>query len=92
MTILSSTLYQGQLQTILDSLASEDIDATKKFKLYLDTIILNMPSKAKKYKPSIYFEDENIRDIEHQGFTIIFLMQEASQTYTILGIVKKELV
>jgi hypothetical protein len=58
--------------------------------MYLDTIILNMPSKAKKYKKSIYFDDENIKDIDHQGFLIVFLMpREGDENYVILGIFKK---
>jgi hypothetical protein len=49
-----------------------------------------MPSKAKKYKKSIYFDDENIKDIDHQGFLIVFLMpREGDENYVILGIFKK---
>lgn len=86
MKILSSKLYETQLKSILGTFTPEEIKA---FKLYLDTIIINMPSKAKKYKPSIYFNDENIKDIEHQGYTIPFYYDEANDTYLVLGIIKK---
>lgn len=86
MNILSSKLYQAQLKSILASFAKEDI---KSFKLYLDTIILNMPSKVKKYKQSVYFDNEKIKDIEHQGYTIPFYIDEAKETYVVLGIIKK---
>ncbi len=88
MKILSSKLYQQQLKAILEPFIQKDLKGVKNFKLYLDTIIINMPSKAKKYKKSIYFDDENIRDIEHEGFTIPFYMDETNQTYVVLGIIK----
>ncbi len=88
MKIISSSLFQDQLKSILAPVLEHDTKNAKSFKLYLDTIIINMPSKAKKYKKSVYFDDENIRDIEHQGYTIPFYMDEANATYVILGIVK----
>lgn len=89
MKIISSNLYQEQLKEILRPYLQSDLKGIKDFKLYLDTVILNMPSKAKKYKQSIYFDDENIRDIEHQGYIIPFYMDEENATYVILGIVQR---
>ncbi len=86
MNILSSQLFQSQLKEILISLADEDIKLAKDFKMYLDTILFNMPTKAKKYKKSIYFDDENIKDIQHQNYTIVFLIDDKKDTYVILGI------
>jgi hypothetical protein len=88
MRILSSKLYQDQLKSILAPVLEHNPQNAKNFKLYLDTIIINMPSKAKKYKRSVYFDDDNIKDIEHQGYTIPFYMDEANSTYVILGIVE----
>ena len=89
MNILTSKLYEEQLKDILELLAKTDYKATKNFKMYLDTIILNMPSKEKKYKKSIYFDSENIKDIEFQGCTIIFYVDNSNNSYIILGITKK---
>ncbi|MEA2111073.1 MAG: hypothetical protein U9P71_03385 [Campylobacterota bacterium] len=86
MNIVSSSLYEEQLKAILAPMAKANFSETKKFKMYLDTIILNAPTKAKKYKKSIYFNNENIKDIEHQGYTIIFYMDIKTGTYVILGI------
>ena len=87
MKIINSKLYEEQLKTILKELFITDIKAAKSFKLYLDTIILNIPTKAKKYKKSVYFDDEGIKDIEHQGFTIPFLYDAINNTYVVLGII-----
>lgn len=89
MQILCTDLFEKQLQDILQELAKEDFNATKNFKMYLDTVIINIPTKAQKYKQSVYFNDENIKDLEHQGFVIPFFIDKASETYLVLGIVEK---
>ncbi|WP_345979882.1 hypothetical protein [Sulfurimonas sp. HSL3-2] len=87
MKIVSSPLYEEQLKSVLGSFFGDDIKGAKSFKLYLDTIILNMPTKVKKYKKSIFFDNENIKDIEHQGFTIPFFVDDINNTYVVLGII-----
>lgn len=88
--ILCSTLFQEQLQEILNGLEEEDSKSAKSFKLYLDTVIINMQSKIAKYKPSVYFDGEKVKDIENQGFIIPFYSDEADETYLLLGIFKKD--
>jgi plasmid stabilization system protein ParE len=90
MQILTTELFESQLKTILSAFKKEDPQATKKFKLYLDTIIINMPTKAQKYKKSIYFDDENIRDIPHEDFTILFYIDTKEENYLILAILENE--
>ncbi len=90
MNIICSELYETQLKEILESIISEaDYKTAKNFKLYLDTIILNIPTKAKKYKTSIYFDDDSIKDIEYEAYTIPFILDEENKIYRLLGIVKK---
>ena len=89
MEIFTSKLYEQQLRDILSLLLQDDYKATKNFKMYLDTIILNMPSKEKKYKKSIYFDDDNIKDILFQGCTIVFYIDKQNSRYIVLGITKK---
>ena len=87
MKILNSSLYEEQLKSILSTLFPDDFQGAKSFKLYLDTIIINMPTKVKKYKQSLFFNDENIKDIEYQGFTIPFYYDSINNTYIVLGII-----
>ncbi len=89
MQILCTDNFERQLKALLQEYAKEDFSATKNYKMYLDTIILNMPTKVKKFKKSIYFDDENIKDIEHHGHIIPFYIDEETGNYIILGIVKK---
>lgn len=89
MQILTSLAFEEQLKEILDSLIEVDYKLAKNFKMYLDTIIMNMQSKEKKYKKSIYFDDENIKDIEFQGCRIVFFVDNSNSCYVVLGITKK---
>jgi hypothetical protein len=66
-----------------------DANAAKQFKSYLDTIIINIPSKVHKYKKSIYFNHEDIKDVEFQGCVIIFYVEKSSNNYLLLGITTK---
>jgi hypothetical protein len=88
--IVSSSLFEEQLKEILDSLEKEDVNSAKSFKLYLDTVIINMQSKIAKYKPSVYFDNEKVKDIENQGYTIPFYIDEEEGIYVLLGIIRKE--
>ena len=89
MKIVTTSLYEEQLKEILSFLAQKNYEETKKFKIYLDTILINIPTKDKKYKKSIYFENENIKDVEYQGCTVIFYVDKKNDTYIILGITIK---
>ena len=88
MKILCSALYESQLKGILSQMLKQDVKSAKDFKLYLDTIVMNVPTKAKKYKKSIFFDDESIKDIEYDGYKIPFYIDEIKSVYLILGIYK----
>jgi hypothetical protein len=85
MNVFTSNLYREQLKDVL-----KNIENSKSFALYLDTIIINMHTKAKKYKKSIYFENENIKDIENQGYTIPFYFDEKNNIYVLLGLLSNQ--
>ncbi len=87
MKTLSSELYKEQLKEALELIKKQSEADVRNFEMYLDTIIINMHTKIKKYKHSIYFDDENIKDIQNQGFTIPFYIDEKKSLYILLGIV-----
>ncbi|MDB2562012.1 hypothetical protein N9X61_00250 [Sulfurimonas sp.] len=91
MNVLKSYLYKENLQDVVSFIESQDGSDVKKFELYLDAIIINMHTKVKKYKKSIYFDNENIKDIQNQGFTIPFYIDEEKGIYILLGIVNSEI-
>ncbi|WP_457750098.1 hypothetical protein [Sulfurimonas sp.] len=88
MQILCTETFEKQFKSILSEYAKEDFVATKNYKMYLDTIILNIPTKVQKFQKSVYFNDEKIKDLVHQGHVIPFYIDEETGNYIILGIVK----
>ena len=88
MQILCTETYQTQLRSLLEEFPNEQLDIAKNFKLYLDTVIINIPTKIQKFKKSTLFDNENIKDIEHKALRIPFYYEKESETYLILGIVK----
>lgn len=85
--VVNSDLFMTQYQKILEELSSIDFEDTKKFKIHLDTVLLNMASKYHKYPRSIYFDNDNIKDIIHRGFTITVYYDDNIDIYVILGII-----
>ena len=83
MEILCSELYEKQLKEILLSMLKEDASSAKNFKMYLDTLIVNIPTKAKKYKKSIYFDNENIKDLQFDKYTIVFFTNDNYTSHSI---------
>jgi len=88
--ILMSNLYKEQLQEVLALLTKEDRAQAESFDIYLKTIIFNMHTKITKYKKSPYFDDENIKEIENQGYTIPFYHDKEKNLYILLGLIKSE--
>ena len=89
MQILTSKLFENQLKDILELLKEDDYQASKQFKMNLDAIIIEIPTKAIEYKKSIYFDDENVKNIEFKECDIPFLIDNSNNCYIILGILKR---
>ncbi len=91
MNVLSSELYRQEVKEASTYIKENTELSVSNFEIYLDTIIINMHTKAKKYKQSIYFNNVNVKDIQNQGFTIPFYVDEKKGLYILLGIVKSEI-
>ena len=91
MNVVFSNLYKEQLEEAKEIVKKQNEIDVNSFELYLDTIIVNMHTKVKKYKQSIYFENENIKDIQNQGFTIPFYIDEKKKIYVLLGLINAKI-
>ncbi|MBD3796800.1 MAG: hypothetical protein IE887_03485 [Campylobacterales bacterium] len=89
MNILVTKTYEAQLQDILNEMIAQDSDSVKKFKTYLDAILINMPTKVQKYKSSELFDDDEVKEIEHEGFVIPFYHNKQKNTFVVLGIIRR---
>lgn len=87
MKILVTEKFEKELKTILSQMLEQlDCQNTKNFKLYLDTIVLNIPTKLHKYKISNFFENDNIKEIDYNGFKIFIYEDRSEEVIVLLSI------
>ena len=89
MTIIRTKEYQSELLVILKHIANDKISASKAFKKELNEHIDNIPDFPYKYRKSIYFNDENIRDMIFKKYTINYEIDLNKNTIFIFSIFNK---
>ena len=80
------------IQTLKEQIKFISLDSTKRALLFQDEIdkqittnLVHMPYKCRK---SIYFNDENIRDLIYKGYTVVYKIDETNALITIIGMKK----
>ena len=86
MKIIRAEEYQKELLVILKYIAKDKITASRKFKQDLNIQINKIPTFPYKYRPSFYFDDENIRDMTFKTYTINYEIDLNKNTIFILSI------
>ena len=86
MTIIRSRRFTIRLMDILRYIAKDKTGASRNFKNQLDKQIKNIPNFPYKYRPSIYFDDTNIRDMVFKGYTITYEVDPENNTIVIMDI------
>ena len=64
--------FETNFEIIFRHISQDKVPAAKDFKKNLFKQIKNIPIFPYKYRQSIYFEDENIRDMIFKGYTIVY--------------------
>ena len=80
--------FKKQLRHIYDFISSDSIYYAKEFNQNLQKKVDTLPHMPYKYRKSIYFDDENIRDLIFKGYTIPYLIDEDNKSIVLLGIIK----
>jgi len=86
MKIVRSRKYTQSLQDVLRFIALDSTQRALRFKDELDKHINDLDNMPLKFRKSIYFENENIRDLIFKGYTIVYKIENEKQTITIIGI------
>ena len=87
MKILATEKFEEELKLILTKMLEQlDCQSVRNFKLYLDTIVINIPTKLQKYKVSPYFDDEHIKEIDYNGFKIFIYEDSLKKNIVLLSI------
>jgi len=86
MKIVRTEDYQSELLSILKYIANDKISASKTFRIELNKQISNLPIFPYKYRKSIYFNNENIRDMIFKKYTINYEIDLNKNTIFIFSI------
>ena len=78
--------FEKNFNLIFEYIAKDKLSASKKFKKELFEQIKNIPNFLYKYRKSIYFNDENIRDMIFKKYTINYEIDLDSNMVVILNI------
>jgi len=86
MQIIYKKTFEKQLLNIVNYIAKDKINASVKFANELEKSIFSIADNPLKYKASIYFRNENIRDMIYKGYTIIYKVSFQNNTIEVLRI------
>jgi len=88
MQIIREETYLLSLEIILDYIANDSINRAFDFLSKLDNKINNLVNMPYKCRASLYYKDDNIRDLIFKGYTIPYLIDSRKETIVILDIFK----
>ena len=91
MQIIRGTNYLTKLQNIMEFIAKDSLSRALNFQIDLDAKINNLTNMPYKFRKSIYFNDENIRDLIFKGYVIPYKIDKIKDTINIIGIKKYQL-
>jgi plasmid stabilization system protein ParE len=88
--ILRSKKYIKSLQEIMKYISKDSKSRAFNFRSELEKKINNLDDMPYKYRKSIYFENEYIRDMIHKGYTIVYKIDEEKDMIVVVGIRKSQ--
>lgn len=90
MEIIRREQYINALDKILEYIAKDSIQASKCLWKKIDKRINVLDYMPYKFRKSYYYEDENIRDLIVEGYTIPYLIDKEDNKIIVLDIFKWE--
>ena len=88
MKINFNTSFSIALEKQIKYISKDSVFYAKRFKEELLLKIKEIPKNPLIYRKSIYFEDENIRDLIFKGYTIVFRID--TDTVQVFGFIKQQ--
>ncbi len=87
-SVVKTSYFKSRLQEILRFIALDSKNRAKQFKNSLYVTIKTIVDMPYKHRKSIYFDDENIRDLVYKGYTIIYELDKIHNRIVVMGIKK----
>ena len=86
MRIIFKDTFINRLENQLDFIAQNNPANSRKFKNELFNLIKEIPNNPRKHRKSIWYDDEDIRDLIFKGYTIVYRINKP--TIEVFGFVK----
>ena len=86
MKIIFKDTFIYRLENQLDFIAQNNPANSRKFKNELFSLINAIPLNPRKHRKSIWYDDDDIRDLIFKGYTIVYRINNT--TIEIFGFVK----
>lgn len=71
-------------------IARDKPQAARKFKNDVLQLIRGLAKHPYKYRKSIYFDQESLRDMSFKGYTIVYNVDKAKNVITVFGFIRHE--
>ena len=81
MIVLRSDSFTASLSNVLIYISHDSKNRATQFNKTLQTALKDLPNMPYKFRKSIYFEDENIRDYVFLGYCIPLLNPKRTRAY-----------
>jgi len=88
MQIIRDSSYLSSLEYVLDFIASDSLNKALIFLDKLDDKIDNLPYMPYKYRKSLYYNNENVRDMIFKGYTLPYMIDIDKHQIILLDIFK----
>ncbi len=88
MQIIYQPKFINSFNNIWDYIAQDSKSRANKFKREIKKLIEDIHHMPYKCRKSIYFDDDNIRDLIFKGYTIVYKVDESKEQITVIGIKK----
>ena len=80
--------FKEKLANQVEFIAKDKPSAARKFKNELIKRIKDIPKMPLKHRKSIFFENENIRDLIFKGYTVVYRIKENEKIIEVFGLTK----
>ena len=88
MQIIKDTIFENNLKVILKYISIDSKIKAKKFNIDLLKKVKKLPNMPYKFRQSLYYNSNNIRDFIFKGYTIPYLIDKDKNSIVILDIFK----
>lgn len=88
MTIIYKDSFKERFNSQLDYISANNKTAAKNFRDKLKSEIETLKDMPFRCRKSIYFDDENIRDLIFKGYVIVYKIQLRTDKIEIFGFTK----